>query len=223
MRKLIFLLVPALFGLSLSGCASKPAEPGTYKVLGKTYKPLTKSEGFYERGIASWYGEDFHGKKTSNGETYDMYGRTCAHKTLPLGTRLRITNLDNNREVLARVNDRGPFVDGRVVDLTYTLAKELGMAEKGISHVLLEALDGASFEEGLFTWQVGSFADRDNALRLAQKLLDRFDEVRVVEAEVNNRTVHRVQIGKYTTKSLALAEKNLAEEIVRKPWLVGYD
>lgn len=209
--------------LMLAGCAAKPPEPGTYRVLGRTYKVLDKAEGYAETGIASWYGKDFHGKKTANGEIYDMYGRTCAHKTLPLGTRVRIKNLENGREVEARINDRGPFVEGRIIDLTLTIAKELGMADQGIAMVRVEPLDGVTFEDGLFAWQIGSFADKANADRLTASLTPRFRNVRVVEAEVANRTVHRVQIGKYTSRTAALDEQWLVDDLCDKPWLVGYD
>jgi len=207
----------------LSGCATKPPEPGTYRVLGKTYRVLEKADGYSETGIASWYGEDFHGKTTSNGEKYDMFGRTCAHKTLPLGTKVRIKNLENGLETQARINDRGPFVEGRIVDLTLTIAKELGMAEKGIAMVRVQPLDGVTFEQGLFTWQVGAYAERQNADNLAASLAGRFRFVRVVQAEVGGRMLNKVQVGRYTNRTTALEEKWLVEDICEKPWLVGYD
>lgn len=216
------LLFSALLAL-LTGCASKPPEPGTYKVFGRTYKVLEKADGYSETGLASWYGEDFHGKKTANGEIYDMYGRTCAHKTLPLGTKVRISNLENGRTIEARVNDRGPFVDGRIVDLTLTIAKDLGMADQGIAMVRVEPLGGVTFEDGLFAWQIGSFAEKSNADRLAASLSGRFRNVRVIQAYVASRTVHRVQVGKYTTRTMALEEEWLVDDLCDKPWLVGYD
>lgn len=192
-------------------------------MLGRTYKVLDKAEGYAETGIASWYGSDFHGKKTANGEIYDMYGRTCAHKTLPLGTKVRIKNIENGREVEARVNDRGPFVDGRIVDLTLTIAKDLGMADQGIAMVRVEPLGGVTFEDGLFAWQVGSYAERANADKLAASLGARFRNVRVVEAQVASRTLHRVQVGKYATRTQALEEQWLVDDLCDDPWLVGYD
>ena len=123
-RVLPLILIGAFFYL-ISGCTTtsnpppkKPAGyPKPYKVFGKWYQPLPDSKGFRQRGIASWYGKDFHGKKTSNGETYDMYAMTAAHKTLPLGTYVRVHNLENNRTLEVRINDRGPFVRGRIIDL----------------------------------------------------------------------------------------------------------
>lgn len=206
-----------------SGCATEPLKPGEYRVLGKVYRPLTRVDGFSETGLASWYGEDFHGKKTSAGESYDMYGRTCAHKTLPLGSRVRIRNIQNGRTVEARVNDRGPFVEGRVVDLTFTLAKELGIVDHGTAMVRVEPLDGVTLEDGLFTWQIGSFAERRNADRLAGSAKESVKDVRVVEAFVGGRTVYRVQVGRFTTRTVADSERSVATAFCDKPWLVGYD
>ena len=98
-----------------------------YSVMGKTYWPVQSAMGFSQEGNASWYGMDFHGKKTATGETYDMFSISAAHKTLPLGSKVRVTNLDNGRELELTINDRGPFVDGRVIDLSYASARLLGM------------------------------------------------------------------------------------------------
>lgn len=102
--------------------------------------------GFRQRGVASYYGPGFHGKLTANGETFDMYALTCAHLTLPFGTVLRVTNTENNREVIVRVNDRGPYVGGRIIDLSKKAAEELGMLEAGIANVLLTVINGAGME-----------------------------------------------------------------------------
>ncbi|MDP2846753.1 MAG: septal ring lytic transglycosylase RlpA family protein [Humidesulfovibrio sp.] len=106
-----------------------------YSVMGKTYWPVQSGLGFREEGFASWYGIDFHGKKTATGEIYDMFSISAAHKTLPLGTKVRVTNLENGRELELVVNDRGPFVDGRVIDLSYASARLLGMADNGLARV----------------------------------------------------------------------------------------
>jgi len=111
-----------------------------YSVMGKTYWPVQSAMGFRQEGLASWYGIDFHGKKTATGETYDMFSISAAHKTLPLGTKVRVTNLDNGRELELVVNDRGPFVDGRVIDLSYASARLLGMADNGVAHVRVEGV-----------------------------------------------------------------------------------
>ena len=111
-----------------------------YSVLGKTYQVLPTEEGYRERGVASWYGEKFHGHKTSNGEVFDMYQVSAAHKSLPIPSFLQVTNLDNNRSIVVRVNDRGPFHGDRIVDLSYAAALKLGYAERGTARVELEAI-----------------------------------------------------------------------------------
>ena len=114
-----------------------------YDEFGITYQVLDTSEGYEESGIASWYGEPFHGRRTSSGETYDMYGMSAAHRTLPLPSYVEVTNLDNGRSVVLRVNDRGPFVDPelRIIDVSYTAALKLGLVGPGTAPVLVEALE----------------------------------------------------------------------------------
>ena len=119
-----------------------------YVIKGITYYPIPSAHGYVEEGIASWYGEPFHGRKTSNGETYDMYGDTAAHKTLPMNTMLLVKNLQNGRSTVVRINDRGPFVQDRIIDLTYTKAQTLGLVGKGTAPVEIVALaEGAPEEE----------------------------------------------------------------------------
>ena len=133
MKKLL-LIVLILF----TGCTHKYATTEVDTVSIPKYKTYSKQKvtiGWSERGIASWYGLKFHGNYTSSGEIYNMYKRTAAHKTLPLGTYVKVTNLENGRTVVVKINDRGPFVKGRIIDLTYTAAKKLGMANKGIARV----------------------------------------------------------------------------------------
>lgn len=125
---------------------SRGGNPATYTVHGKTYRVLDSSAGFVERGIASWYGTAFHGNLTSNGERYDMYAMSAAHKHLPLPTYVEVKNLDNNRRVIVRVNDRGPFISGRVIDLSYAAATKIGMLDRGTARVEVRALDPATFD-----------------------------------------------------------------------------
>jgi rare lipoprotein A len=141
------------------GCASKQVGPSggksvrdggkktrskatqrPYVIKGITYYPIPSARGYVEQGFASWYGEPFHGRKTSNGETYDMYGDTAAHKTLPMNTMLLVKNLENGRSTVVRINDRGPFVQDRIIDLTFTKAKTLGVVGKGTARVEIVAL-----------------------------------------------------------------------------------
>jgi rare lipoprotein A len=138
----------------LPSCAAKRAssvkQPDTaartkayqkpYTVMGQRYEPLKSHARFVQTGVASWYGKDFHGKKTSNGEIYNMHAMTAAHKTLPLGVFVKVQNTTNGREAVVRVNDRGPFVKGRVIDLSYAAAKRLGVDIAGTGFVRIEAL-----------------------------------------------------------------------------------
>lgn len=118
-----------------------PYKANPYTVLGKTYFPLTNSNTYVATGTASWYGTKFHGQNTANGEVYDLYGMSAAHKTLPLPSYVKVTNLDNNRSVILRVNDRGPFYSDRIIDLSYAAAKKLGYAEIGTARVRVEGID----------------------------------------------------------------------------------
>ena len=157
---------------------SSGGRPGQdcYTQFGKTYCPLISAEGFVETGMASWYGEDFHGKPTALGEPYNMYAMTAAHKTLPLPTRVRVTNLENGRSAELRVNDRGPFVHGRVIDLSYAAARELGVYRRGTARVRVEALEAGGSPEpspvagGYAYLQTGAFAYRENASRLFYRI-----------------------------------------------------
>jgi len=117
-----------------------------YKVFGKTYFLLPTSIGYRESGIASWYGTKFHGRKTANGETYNMYGMTAAHKSLPIPSYVRVTNVENRRSIIVRINDRGPFHGPRIIDLSYVGAMKLGFAEQGTTKVLVEAIDPSGGE-----------------------------------------------------------------------------
>ena len=198
-----------------------PDHPKPYKVFGQWYQPLPDSKDFRQRGIASWYGKDFHGKKTSNGEIYDMYAMTAAHKTLPMGTYVRVHNLENNRRVEVRINDRGPFVRGRIIDLSYRAANEIGIVGPGTARVELTALatalpsDGGSpprYEEvdlhsGEFTFQIGAFVNRENAERLIAKLDQKYSNAHITVYDRGDRTFFRVRVGKFSTLEQAIAQE----------------
>jgi rare lipoprotein A len=188
-----------------------------YTVLGESYRVLPSAQGYVERGIASWYGNKFHGFTTSTFETYDMYSYSAAHKTLPLPSYARVTNLENGRSVVVRVNDRGPFVQNRIIDLSYVAAVKIGVWPKGTAMVEVRAIDPAHpdappplRDPGTRTanaapekrpkpalyLQVGAYGDRGNAEHAAQVVrAARLGDVRVVSAEVNGRTVQRVRLG----------------------------
>jgi rare lipoprotein A len=128
---------------------SRYGNPPFYDVFGKRYYVLASSANYVERGVASWYGPGFHKERTSTGEPYDMYGMTAAHKTLPLPAYVRVTNLQNGRSVVVRVNDRGPFVDNRIIDLSYTAASRLDMLRNGTAIVEVRAIDPAAGEPAI--------------------------------------------------------------------------
>lgn len=151
-----------------------------YTVFNVRYTPLPTAVGYRERGIASWYGKKFDGKKTSNGEVYDMYVMSAAHKTLPLPSYVRVRNLRNGRSVIVRVNDRGPFLHNRLIDLSYAAAARLGIVGSGTGLVEVEGIDAAQPltaqaprarpEDTRLYVQLGAFAERDNAERLHARL-----------------------------------------------------
>lgn len=125
---------------------SKYGNPPSYVVFGKTYRTLPSSQGFVQRGIASWYGKKFHGRRTSSGETYDMYGMTAAHTQLPLPTYVQVTNLKNGKQVVLKVNDRGPFHGNRVIDLSYSAARKLDIVREGTGLVEVRAIDPGRYQ-----------------------------------------------------------------------------
>lgn len=211
----------------------KPDEkaPPSYEVFGVRYFPLPDADGYVETGKASWYGHPFHGRTTSNGETYDMYAMTAAHKTLPFDTHVRVENPANGKSTVVRINDRGPFVKGRIIDLSYKAATKIGLVEPGVATVRVTALapqvatryrtgagespvvEARDLRVGEFTVQVGAFLDRNNAMELAGRLGVIFDHVQVtVYVDELERTLHRVRVSK--TQSLddaARMEKKLEE------------
>ena len=179
--------------------------PPFYDAMGHRYFVLSSSDGYDERGVASWYGPTFHGGSTSSGEPYDMYGMTAAHKTLPLPTYARVTNLRNGKSVVVRINDRGPFVANRIIDLSYTAAAKLDMVRDGTAMVEVRALSpgvpdvlGRSAESppAALYLQTGAFADPGNAEReLAQLHAAGLASAFVVPPIEGRTRLYRVRIG----------------------------
>lgn len=189
------------------GGSEQPARKGqAYQVGGEWYHPLATSQGYREVGKASWYGRKFHGRKTASGETYNMHLPTAAHRTLPLPTIARVTNLDNGRTTQVRINDRGPFVDTheRIIDLSYGAAKRLGVDETGLARVRVVALKGPgeadaaaeTGEDAALYLQVGAFREEGNAARLKRRLrgMD-LSRVVVTTGDLAGDPVYRVRIG----------------------------
>jgi rare lipoprotein A len=187
---------------------SRYGNPVSYEVMGHRYYTLTNRNGYVERGIASWYGTKFHGRRTSSGEPYDLYQMTAAHKTLPLPTYARVTNLQNGRSIIVKINDRGPFHPNRIIDLSYVAAAKLGILGHGTGLVEVEAInpsvpkkpmlaarEPAATHASLFL-QVGAFKNRDNAKRLSSKLQNaNIDDIHIMEASNASGPIYRVRIG----------------------------
>jgi len=179
---------------------SRYGNPESYEVFGETYYVLDSAAGYDEEGIASWYGKKFHGERTSSGEIYDMYALTAAHTTLPLPTYVRVTNLENDRSLVLRVNDRGPFAHNRIIDLSYAAAHRLGMADAGTAPVRVQALTGQSGQANIgdepVRIQVGAFGSAENAQALKRRLESRgIEPIQLEQEGRGRRQVHRVQVG----------------------------
>jgi rare lipoprotein A len=168
-----------------------------------------------DRGIASWYGPKFHGRRTANGERYNMHGLTAAHRTLPFGTWVEVTNLDNGRRVVVRINDRGPFVKGRVIDLSLGAARQLELVGPGTARVELRLLAAAGTSR--YVVQVGAFTSRTRADLLAEDLWHRFQQVSVA----SDGAWHRVQVGPYGARGEAEEARRRLEDLGFTPLLLA--
>ncbi len=199
---------------------SKRGNPKSYVVMGKRYFVKSSAHGFTQRGIASWYGTKFHGRTTSSGEVYDMYKMTAAHKTLPISCYVQVTNLANNKKIIVKVNDRGPFHQGRIIDLSYAAAKKLGISDTGTGkvevktvttgHLPLNAdkaiLPKTQGGDGFIYVQLGAFGEADNAETLANELRDNdFKTVRVHRTTKNKQPLYKVRIGPMPTRDVAFS------------------
>lgn len=188
----------------LSKTGNKP-----YDVFGKHYVPISSAEGFHQKGVASWYGKQFHGRRTSSGEPYDMYAMTAAHTVLPLPSYVRVTNVANGRSVVVKVNDRGPFKSSRIMDLSYAAAWRLDMINNGTALVEIVAIgENAPRKQvavepslpqtpGLLLYvQIGAFSNPGSARQLRQQLLDDgYRDVGVTEINRGSLRLHRVRLG----------------------------
>ena len=214
--------IPAHLETEARRAKNKVKPPGSahYQVLGKTYSIMPSSFGYLEIGIASWYGEKFHGRLTAMGEVYDMYAMTAAHKSLPLPTMVRVTNLDNGQSIVVRVNDRGPFHDDRLIDLSYGAAKALGFHNQGTASVVVEAIDEANYPEltkrvapATSYLQAGAFSRREGAvaqLTKVKKALPVDVQVRILMTETSSGVLYKVWIGPLETRD---EETLIAERI----------
>ena len=198
--------------------ADKPPTQRSYEVFGQRYHPIDCADGFQETGIASWYGHPFHGRPTSSGETYDMHAMTAAHRVLPMGTFLLVRNLENDREIIVRINDRGPFARNRILDLSYRSAKEIDMIRDGTTKVEIRSIDPNTpdiakrveaahpdYFTGDFTVQVGAYSDKSRAEAEAEKLRNAGKDSYISSTYVNGQSFHRVRVGRFA--SMADAEQ----------------
>jgi rare lipoprotein A len=223
---LYLVCIVGLIGLWIGGCShsrppsAPPGYPKPYRVGRTWYQPVADAKDFRQRGVASWYGEKFHGRRTSSGEIYDMYAMTAAHKTLPLGTHVKVHNLANNRDIVVRINDRGPFVRGRIIDLSYIAAKKIGMIGPGTAKVEIVALGAVApgrkagsrevtytpidYYSGNFTIQIGAFKDPRNAENLKRKLDQKYKNAHVTEFYDGRETWYRVRVGRTKTLNQAI-------------------
>ncbi len=208
-KNIISLLVIICCFFFLSSCASVPP---------RVYSPGS------DYVTASWYGPKFHGRPTASGEKFNMYAMTCAHKKFPFGTKLRVTNPVNNKSVVVTVNDRGPFIPGRDLDLSYAAAKKIGLTSEGVGRVRIEYLGRdmhyvkrvtfkPSVSSGHLTIQVGSFSEKSRAYRLKQGLEIKYSDVYITTVYLKGRKYYRVRIGRFNDSDSAysFAEK-LADE-----------
>jgi rare lipoprotein A len=202
-----------------------------YTVNGETYYPVKTSHGYRERGVASWYGRMFHGRRTSSGESYDMYAMTAAHRTLPLPSYARVRNLRNGRQVVLKINDRGPFLHNRVIDLSYAAAYRLGIVDTGtgLVEVVTVGPDTSVADKKIgapvtsatprppsIYIQVGAFSERDNAERMRRQLYSHtYGPVITQHARVEGGDVHRVRVG-------PIATVGEADQIVQRMQWQGY-
>jgi len=210
----------------VSVAQSKYGNPDSYEVFGETYYVKDSAEGFRQKGIASWYGNKFHGQRTSSGEDYDMYAMTAAHKTLPIPVFVEVTNHDNGRKAVVKVNDRGPFHEGRIIDLSYAAATKLGVAQTGTANVSIRVVTSESdknrqrsdavvespvVEGGKLYVQIAAFSSEDNALSHLGKLQgEGFSDVRLHIESKEGKAVYRVRIGPLPSELVA---KNVVAQL----------
>lgn len=190
--------------LSTKHVRSRYGNPAHYQVRGKRYDVNVSSKGYSQEGLASWYGDDFHEERTSSGEPYDMYAMTAAHKTLPLPTYVKVTNIENNRQVLVKVNDRGPFHEGRIIDLSFAAAKALDLDKKGVGKVRVEALESKAPRPRWYM-QVAAFTKELFAKKFAKKLSS---YVSLPISIIKERGINLVQVGPMKDRAQSIDIEN---------------
>jgi len=202
-----------LFGMVLIifmsfGCGSKKSSRGY-----RHSDELKNVDGYTQTGLASWYGDKEHGNLAASGERFSKYDYTAAHKSLPFGTIVRVTNLENGKDVVVNINDRGPFIRGRIIDLSYSSAKSIDLVRTGVAKVKVEVISSPSrrnenYFKPIYTVQVGSFSSKVNAMGLKDELSSSITrDVRIESIEIKGDMYYRVRVGKYSSKSKAESMK----------------
>lgn len=223
-------VVIAVLLLLAAGCARRPPvrrpPPPPTTPAPQPPKPVPTQPGkLIEEGLASWYGVPYHGRRAANGEVYDMYKLTAAHRTLPFNTVVRVVNTKNGRKVEVRITDRGPFVEGRIIDLSLAAARDIDMVAAGVARVRLELVSAPNLGADLFTVQVGAFLSRENAAKVRQGLERRYQPVFVHEYDSPKGFFYRVRVGRVTTEAAAkrLADKLMSQEKLASTFVVRLD
>src|SRR5664279_1071313 len=214
-------LLVLVLALALAGCGHKKRTRVT-RLPHPPRNPVVVHPGQTEDGVASWYGHPYHGRAAANGEIYDMEKMTAAHRTLPFNTWVRVYDLDNNRTTEVRITDRGPFVGGRIIDLSHAAARELELIGPGVARVRVEVIRAPAIAaQGLFAVQVGAFRDRANAERLRSRMEARYGSARLLQ-RAENPSVWRVLVGAETTEDGAsrLAERIRQDSVEKTPAFV---
>ena len=213
---LVFALIPA--------CAGRGVPPTPLAAIAPSPVPVpvpvplqvpAQEPNYRETGMAAWYGKELHGKQTANGEVFDMYGLSAAHRTLPLGTIVHVTNLDNFKSITVKINDRGPFLANRFLDLSYGAAKELGFVSQGTARIMIETVEAVR-DPARYTVQAAVFTEEENARMLKERLNTKFGVVSIVPFETNIARFYRVEVGTY-------ASEDRAWQAVRKLMLEGLE
>jgi rare lipoprotein A len=186
------------------------ASPPTPAPKRRKIAPIPAPSGYTEEGNASWYGVPFHGRRASNGEIYDMYKLTAAHRTLPFETMVRVTNLSNGKSTVVRITDRGPFVENRIIDLSLAAAREIESVGPGIVPVRVEVLGNVDLTTGFFTVQVGAFRDRANAERLRDRLSLSYSPIFIQPYDSPDGMFYRVRVGKISGED---ATRTLSDQL----------
>jgi rare lipoprotein A len=204
---------------------SKYGNPSTYKVFGKQYKTLDHSKNFTQTGKASWYGTKFHGRRTSSGEPYDMLSLTGAHKTLPLPTYAKVTNTDNNKSIIIKINDRGPFHDDRILDLSYAAAAKLGVLTKGTANIKLTAINPDDYvpnDINVIKMQIGVFSERQNAQKLVTNVSKIIKHpIKITNEHQGKKAVYKVHIGPFPADKIEQIKTKLASINISNPITVA--